>query len=317
MNLCVIRLSSLGDIVITSAFLVELKKLYPNSKIFYITKHAYLDVFKVMPYVDEAIDYKDISKLKNIQFYAIYDLQVNVRSIILSFTLNGKVYRAPKHRLYRLKVLYKSKFPFNFIKDKKQKDVIEDYLSLINKSYGLPKLMCNKKKEVHNSLVIGLAPFAAWKNKMWPTQKYITLLERLNSLFHPTFYIFGSKEEKSLAHYFDNLGSNVINYVGNLLIHETVEKIAQCDILITNDSALMHIASACDVPIVAIFGPTVKEFGFYPRTKSIIIEKHLSCRPCHLHGGNKCKKGDFECMESISVDDVFNATKLLLEAKNV
>ncbi len=256
-----------------------------------------------------------ISTLKNVKFDAIYDLQVNLKSAILSFKLKGKVYRAPKHRLYRLKVLYKSRFPFNFVKDKKQKDIIEDYLSLIGKNDGLTKLVCNKK-EKNDSLIIGLAPFAAWKNKMWPTENFIKLLERLDSQFHPLFYIFGSKEEKSLANHFNNLKLKIMNYVGNLLIHQTVEKISQCDIFITNDSALMHIASACGVPIVAIFGPTVRKFGFYPRTKSIIVEKQLYCRPCHLHGGNTCKKGDFECMKSISVDDVFHAVKLLLEEKN-
>lgn len=316
MNFCIIRLSSLGDIVLTSAFIVELKKIYPHSKIFYVTKKNFIDLFQNMPFVDKVIEPGQVNSIKQIKFDAIYDLQVNLRSLILTLKLKGKVFRAPKHRLYRLKVLYKSRFPFNFIKDKKQKDIIEDYLSLLGKKDGSLKLIC--KKEKNDYLTIGIAPFAAWKNKMWGTQNFAKLMELLDKEFnHPLFFIFGSKDEKFLAKNFNNLPYKITNFVGNLTLSQLVEKIGSCDIFITNDSGLMHIASACNVPIVAIFGPTVKEFGFYPRTKSVIIEKQLECRPCHLHGGNVCKLGHFKCIRSIKPQEVFLAVKSLMEEKNV
>lgn len=314
MNFCVIRLSSLGDIVITSAFLVELKKNYPNSRIFYVTKENFIDLFKYMPFVDKVVGLNEIESIKKIKFDAIYDLQVNLRSYMITLKLKGKVYRAEKHRLYRLKVLYKSRFPFNFVKDKKQKDIIEDYLSIIGKKDGL--LSLTYKKEKHNGLIIGLAPFAAWQNKMWPTQNYLNLIKLLDAQYnHPFFFIFGSKQEKKLSDDFDKLSLNIKNYTGSLSLSELVEKIGLCDVLVTNDSGLMHIASGLNVPIVAIFGPTVKEFGFFPRSKAIIIEKQLSCRPCHLHGGNACRQRHFKCMRDISVKEVFESLKLILEVK--
>jgi len=315
MNFCIIRLSSLGDIVLTTAFIIELKKNYPQSKIFYITKRNFIDLFNNVPFVDKVVDYKQINVIKHIEFDAIYDLQVNLRTLILTLRLKGKIYRAPKHRLYRLKVLYKSRFPFNFVKDKKQRDIIEDYLNLIGKKDGFPKLIC--KKEKNDGLTIAIAPFAAWKNKMWETQNFIKLMELLDKeCNHPSFFIFGSKNEIPLAKDFNNLPYKLYIYVGNLTLNQLVEKVGSCDILITNDSGLMHIASACNVPIVAIFGPTVKEFGFYPRTKSVIIEKPLECRPCHLHGGNVCRLGHFKCMRDIKPQDVFLGVKSLLEEKN-
>ncbi|MGC8821499.1 MAG: glycosyltransferase family 9 protein [Desulfurella sp.] len=316
MNFCIIRLSSLGDIVLTTAFIEELKKKYPDSKIFYVTKKAFIDLFKNIDFVDKVLDFNQIKCLKNIKFDAIYDLQVNLRSFLISNKLKGKVYRAPKHRLYRLKVLYKSRFPFNFIKDKKQKDIIEDYLSLIGKKEGYPKLTCKKQK--NKELIIGIAPFAAWKNKIWPKQNFIELIELLDVAFtKKTFFIFGSKQEEILSKDFDKLPYNIKNYTGVLSLSELVNKIGLCDVFVTNDSGLMHIASACNIPIVAIFGPTVKEFGFYPRTKSVIIEKQLDCRPCHLHGGNVCKEGHFRCMKDIHPQEVFLAVKSLLEESNV
>lgn len=314
MNFCVIRLSSLGDIVITSAFLVELKEIYPDSKIFYVTKENFIDLFKYMPFVDKVVGLNEIESIKKIKFDAIYDLQVNLRSYMITLKLKGKVYRAEKHRLYRLKVLYKSHFPFNFVKYKRQKDIIEDYLSLIGKKDGFVRITYTKEK--HNSLIIGLAPFAAWQNKMWPTQNYLNLIKLLDAQYnHPLFFIFGSKQEKKLSDDFDKLSLNIKNYTGSLSLSELVEKIGLCDIFVTNDSGLMHIASGLNVPIVAIFGPTVKEFGFFPRSKAIIIENQLSCRPCHLHGGNVCRLRHLKCMKDISVKEVFEALKLLLEVK--
>jgi heptosyltransferase-2 len=72
----------------------------------------------------------------------------------------------------------------------------------------------------------------------------------------------------------------------------------------------MHIAAALDVPTVAIFGPTVKKFGFFPYSKkTIVVEKYLSCRPCGKHGPNKCPENHFGCMNEIFVDEVFEAVR--------
>ncbi len=317
MNFCVIRLSSLGDIVLTTAFVEKLKIKFPACKIFYITKKTFMGLLKNTDFIDEVVDYKQINSIKHINFDAIYDLQVNFRSFFISSKLKGKVYRAPKHRLYRLKILYKSKFPFNFVKDKKQKDIIEDYLSLIEEKEGYPKLSCIKQK--NKNLVIGIAPFAAWKNKMWPIENFIELIKLIDKyLPDEVFLIFGSKEEQMQSREFDKITDiNIKNLTGILSLDELVRKIGNCNIFVTNDSGLMHIASACNVPIIAIFGPTVKEFGFYPRTKSIIVEKQLYCRPCHLHGGNFCKEGHFKCMKDITPQEVFCAFKKLMEENNV
>ncbi|MBU2463951.1 MAG: lipopolysaccharide heptosyltransferase II, partial [Candidatus Edwardsbacteria bacterium] len=73
----------------------------------------------------------------------------------------------------------------------------------------------------------------------------------------------------------------------------------------TNDTGAMHIAEAVGTPVLAIFGPTVKQFGFAPwRTESKVIEANLDCRPCALHGSKQCPKGHFNCMKLLSADTV-------------
>jgi heptosyltransferase II len=82
------------------------------------------------------------------------------------------------------------------------------------------------------------------------------------------------------------------------------------NLLVTNDSGAMHIAVAQDVPVVAIFGPTTRDLGFYPYgEKDIVVEKDLPCRPCGRHGGYRCRRKNFACMKLITVSDVFNAVK--------
>jgi heptosyltransferase II len=84
-------------------------------------------------------------------------------------------------------------------------------------------------------------------------------------------------------------------------------------VYVTNDSGPMHLAAALGVPIVAIFGPTVKELGFAPYTKKAqILEVDLPCRPCGKHGGKVCSKKHFKCMNDISVESVVNAVEEFL-----
>ena len=82
-----------------------------------------------------------------------------------------------------------------------------------------------------------------------------------------------------------------------------------CKTIICNDSGLMHAACAVKVPVIAIFGSTVKEFGFTPyRSKNLILEnKSLTCRPCSHIGKSSCPKGHFKCMKEITPQSVHNS----------
>ena len=87
---------------------------------------------------------------------------------------------------------------------------------------------------------------------------------------------------------------------GQLNLLQSSALLRKCLLLVTNDSAPLHLASATDTPVIAIFGPTVQDFGFYPyKVRHKIIEKKLFCRPCSKHGGMHCPIKTFECMEKI------------------
>ena len=105
-----------------------------------------------------------------------------------------------------------------------------------------------------------------------------------------------------------------INLVGKTTLQEFIVVIDRCRLLIGNDSAPGHVASARNVPVISIFGPTVPAFGYYPYGKEvIIIEKELPCRPCHHHGPQTCPEGHFRCMKDIQSDDVMAQVKKFLK----
>ena len=106
-----------------------------------------------------------------------------------------------------------------------------------------------------------------------------------------------------------------MNLAGKLNLCETAAMMDKCSVVVTNDSGLMHIAAARKRNVVAIFGPTVKEFGFFPiGTRSVVVENtELDCRPCTHIGLPSCPKGHFKCMNEISTEQVVTSANALLQ----
>ncbi len=102
--------------------------------------------------------------------------------------------------------------------------------------------------------------------------------------------------------------------MGELSLLETATLMSHCDLVLTNDSGLTHLASALKKKVVAIFGSTTEHLGFFPYlTEHIVVQNNkLSCRPCTHIGRDKCPKGHFKCMKEITAEQVINAIEGLL-----
>jgi heptosyltransferase-2 len=152
--------------------------------------------------------------------------------------------------------------------------------------------------------LVALAPASVWATKRWP---YYAELAR--ELAHRArIVVLGSREDLPLAQEVCSAAGNgaSINAAGVLSLLGSAELIRRCSVLVTNDSAPQHLASAVDTPTVTIFGPTVPTFGFgplAPRSITIGLET-LACRPCDRHGPQKCPLGHWRCMREISARDV-------------
>lgn len=152
--------------------------------------------------------------------------------------------------------------------------------------------------------VIALAPGSAWGTKRWPyyPELAVKLAEKFNIVV-----VGGNADVESgdtiIAQLPEGCGANA---AGRLSILASAALIARAQLLVTNDSAPQHLASAVDTPTVGIFGPTVPEFGFGPLASGSMIAgvDGLACRPCDRHGPQKCPLGHWRCMREVSSDDV-------------
>ena len=153
---------------------------------------------------------------------------------------------------------------------------------------------------------VALAPGSAWGTKRWPY--YVDLAQRLAPDFR--IAIVGSKADAQVASEISNAvgGQRVIDTTGGLPLLASAELIGRAQAIVTNDSAPLHLASAMGTPTLAIFGPTVPEFGFGPLAERRVVAGHeyLECRPCHRHGPERCPLGHWRCMRELTVDHIMS-----------
>lgn len=222
------------------------------------------------------------------------------------------------------------------VKLDRRKNAIERHLQLleplgisVKKEFSRPRLY--PRSEDINAIdaivtvrpentMIALAPGSTWATKRWGVQRFADLAQAiLNSGMDVV--IVGGPEDRELGQHIAAIlpSGRAMNLCGNLSFLESAELLRRCAALVTNDTAVMHIAAAMGTPCVAIFGPTATEFGFTPAgTDHMILQKTgLPCRPCTPHGGMVCPVGTHECMTAITIEEVLMAVNNVVGKKRV
>lgn len=155
-----------------------------------------------------------------------------------------------------------------------------------------------------------LAPGSIWGSKRWP--HYAALARRLTASM--PVVLVGGPDDAELGEAIargvrEASAAPVANAAGSLTLRQSAALIAQASVLVTNDSAPLHLAQAVGTPTVAIFGPTVPAFGFGPRGPRDVAlgVDALACRPCSAHGPAVCPLRHHLCMQSLAVEDVLHA----------
>jgi heptosyltransferase-2 len=163
--------------------------------------------------------------------------------------------------------------------------------------------------------LVGAAPGSAWATKRWTVDGYAGLLAEVQRACGATPVLLGARGDVAYAEAVQRATAlPVINLVGQTDLGMLVAAIDRCLVLVTNDSAPMHIAVARNTPVVAIFGPTTLGQGYGPYTeRAIVVQRELSCRPCSRHGGPVCPLGTHACMREIGHADVLRAVTELLQ----
>jgi heptosyltransferase-2 len=169
------------------------------------------------------------------------------------------------------------------------------------------------RKPSNGKWACALAPGSVWATKRWPEERFVDLARRLIVEAEASIYLIGGQSDASLcARMAHEIGEDCINTAGKLTLRQSAALLDRCQILVSNDSAPTHLGVATRCKVITIFGPTVPAFGFAPFGNGhTVIGKNLPCRPCSIHGGNRCPLGTHACMWEISFEEVFARVQAL------
>ncbi|UCH65463.1 MAG: glycosyltransferase family 9 protein [Ignavibacterium sp.] len=318
-NLLIVRLSSLGDILLVTPLIRTIKNKYPGIDIDFVVRDEYKDVLKLNPHLrDVYIFHRDNNKIKeltskvcNNKYDLVIDLQNNIRSHRLLSCFGDSVVKYKKLHVKKfLLILLK----INLLKDTPQ--IPARYASVLDNfildKQG-PELFTDKPpypKLSDANKLIGICPGSKHFTKMWPEEYFIQLGKTLEKNGF-NVVLFGGSDDKEICKRISSILSSAINLSNNNDILQTAADMKICDVIYCNDSGLMHTATAVGVPVIAFYGSTVKEFGFIPyNAKNLILENiSLSCRPCTHIGRGNCPKRHFKCMKEISPQSAYEKLK--------
>ncbi|MFH0976021.1 MAG: glycosyltransferase family 9 protein [Spirochaetota bacterium] len=158
--------------------------------------------------------------------------------------------------------------------------------------------------------MISIMPFAKWKTKEWGDDKFIGLGLRLKKAGVILCILGGTEDAERADKIAHAIGKGALSLAGKLTLAETATALAVSDCLVTNDTGVMHIGGAVSIPVVAVFGSTAEELGFFPyKSEGEVVQIDLKCRPCTAKGLPACPKKHFKCMNDISVDMVYSTVR--------
>ncbi len=184
--------------------------------------------------------------------------------------------------------------------------VHQDSSSLLTNQKRLSQDLPYKKND---ELVVAMSLGSPWGTKRWPTENATSLIKKMTQEGIAIKFL-GDSSTRDMGDQVKSQVSSLLfeNLTGKTSVSEWIEQISKCDFLIGGDSAAVHAASDLGVPVLALFGPTLPEFGFAPWRKGsrVLGVKDLSCRPCHIHGPKVCPKKHHKCMKDLSPDEVYS-----------
>lgn len=159
-------------------------------------------------------------------------------------------------------------------------------------------------------------PGSVWATKRWTEEGFINVGNALQKKGYQV-YVMGGPGEEALAEKVSAAIPGSLSLAGKTKIIESAQLIVRASLVIGNDSASTHLAAVCETPLIAVFGPTVLEFGFRPWSEDtyVIQDENLKCRPCGKHGHRVCPIKTHACMKNISAEQVLHTAGFILKSR--
>jgi len=339
-KILVIQTAFIGDAILTLPMIQKLKEKFSGSEIHVLCIPETQDIFDASPVVDNSI----IIDKKN-QQRSLFSLLKFINGIKKkNFT---QIYSP--HRSFRSSLIVKfsgvkntfgfsnSSFSFfykNLIQYDKFAHEVQRNFKLAGFSYNshdwkikpdlnlsgiavqaLEEIFVNYNAETR---IYAIAPGSVWNTKKYPAEYFEKIISYLVEENKFVVLVGGETDKdlcKKLAAKFDQ---SVVSVAGKISLIQSAALLKKCEILISNDSAPTHLGIAAGIPVLTIYCSTVPAFGFYPYTEGsgFISFDELNCKPCGIHGHEKCPIGTFECGFKLKPDSVILKMKEMLNVRN-
>lgn len=346
-KILLIRLSAIGDILLATPLLRALRQKHPQAKLDVVVKVDFAEVLRHHPAIahlyelDPAGGWHELralgKRLRHEHYDVVLDIHKNFRSRYLAHA--AKPRQVLRHRKHILRRWLFVKTKINFMRE--IPPIYRRYLAAaapLGITSGSDRWLelfwgDNEEQEAERALVgnnwqprvplIGLAPGAGYFTKRWPPEYFADLAAQFLRLGNQVV-ILGGPQDAGLAKIVEsakNLPANserrpgrLINLTGALSLLASAAVIKRCQLLVANDSGLMHVAEAVGTPLLAIFGSTTRELGFFPQLAAsrVVENRALACRPCSHLGYRQCPRGHFRCMREILPAEVLTAANKIL-----
>jgi ADP-heptose:LPS heptosyltransferase len=325
MKFLVIRLSSIGDIVLASPVMRCLKKQLPDAEVHFLTKASFKIVTASNPYIDKFFYYENnmnelIEDLQEENYDYIIDLHNNIRTLKIKRALKVKAFTINKLNTQkflltklRINVMPGEHITLRSLKTVERFGVKDDGLGL---DYFIPQKDVVPDSDIptsHSAGFIAIVIGASYFTKKLPVHK---LQELCSKIDHPIILVGGKedvKEGKAIAS-IDPI--KIYNACGKFNLNESADLVRRAKLVISHDTGLQYIACVFNKQLLAIWGGTTPKldvepfygYRFLSTQKKLpyenIIVPGLWCQPCSKYGKKKCPLGHFKCMELQDIDSI-------------
>ena len=319
----IIRFSSIGDVILTTPLIRCLHDEYPAVQIDFLVKKEFAVVLSGNPHLSNIITFdKNAGKgelgrvrkfVRQNKYSHIFDIQRNIRSVLISEGSGALITGFSKKLLARDLLI---RFNINVYKEIKPV-----YLRYFESAEALGVEYDGKGTEVYpaaaekekiteilkrNNFAAGtpilvVAPGAQWENKRWPAEGFAAAADTFCSQTGASTVLIGGPGDVEICNSVQTqMKTSSLNLAGKLSLMGSAALLGKAAMVFTNDTGMLHMAQAMKVPVVAVYGPTTRELGFFPLPEnSRVAETDISCRPCTQKGLHTCPKKHFRCMNDI------------------
>lgn len=341
----VIRLSSLGDVAMLVPAVYSVAARYPHDKFTVMTRVAFLPLFQNLGFnintiAFDPVRHKNIGGLMRLTkrvakfgFSYIADEHDVLRTKIMRNVLRlsmKKVARIDKGRPEKTE----------FVNTKEVngplKSSIERYMDVFaelgfpaeltythffeftQRDFYLLRSVVNAEEKIGKW--IGIAPFAKHDEKIYPLDKMEHVVKTLSEDSNNRIFLFGgSNKEKAILEKWVDKYPNVTSVAGQFSLTTELLLMSYLDVMVSMDSANMHLASLVQLPVVSVWGSTHPDMGFYgyKQDKNNAVFADINCRPCSVFGDKECERGDIACMNDIPESAILNKIQKVLDTKSV